>query len=251
MDAIALDPGGYVSINNRRRALAFAGVAAVYLAIILIFIGIRERAPQRLVREAPMTITLLPLDPPEKPAPARDLAIEKPRPQRPAPPAPPVAKALPRPAPPPPAPQRAMPAVPPPLPAPPPPAAAAGPIRAGEGDAVYDLDSGAGGGQPGSVPPRWLRKVTNDEFFPLVDEDLLQASLEVDYRMECTISLDTRVKCRVLREVPFYPGLRRAVLAAVPMLRMAPGKRDGRPIDQQKVEFLWRITVDRGDIRLR
>jgi hypothetical protein len=85
----------------------------------------------------------------------------------------------------------------------------------------------------------------------LVDPELMQLELEVEYRVQCTIALDARVACRVLREVPFYPGLRRAIQAAVPLLRIAPPKRDGRPIEGQRVEFNWRVTVSHGDLRLR
>ncbi len=220
-------------------------VILLHLAVLLLLILQRERAI-RLQADTPIVVQMLPLGKPsEAETPQDDLTTEKPRAQ-----APPVevARAV---APPDPAPRAPAP-VPAPAAAPPAaPLAGSGPIIAGEGDAVFDLDTGSGGGAPGFMPPRWVHKVTNDEFFPLVDEDLLQASLEVDYRMQCTIALDTRVKCRVLREVPFYPGLRRAVLAAVPLLRMAPGRRDGRPIDGQRIEFLWRITVDRGDVRLR
>ncbi|MBX9814788.1 MAG: hypothetical protein K2X76_08800, partial [Sphingomonas sp.] len=129
------------------------------------------------------------------------------------------------------------------------PAAPAGPLP-GAGEAVYDLDRG-GGAQPGYAPPRWLHKVTNDEFFPLVDPDLMQLDFEVDYHMQCSIALDARVSCRVLSEVPFYPGLRRAILAAVPLIRIAPPKRDGRAIDGQRIEFRWRVLVSHGGLRLR
>ena len=222
MDSIAFERAAYVPITNRRRAVA----------------------PPQPARDRPVVVTLLPLDKPPEPEAVRppERPTERARTQAPQPAALPTVDA------PPPLPSlRPLPAPASAVAAPP---APTGPIAAGEGDAIYDLDSG-GGGSPGTVPPRWLHKVTNDEFFPLVDPELMQGSLEVDYRMQCAIAVSTRVTCRVLKETPFYPGLRRAVLAAVPLLRMAPGKRDGRPIDGQRVEFLWRITVTRGDVIVR
>lgn len=249
MESVALQRSVYVPITNRRRVTTLALVAALYALAVIAILGVREAIVHPVARDAPLKVILFPLDTPPKPLPPR--AQEKPRArsQQPPAPAPAVARAV---SPPPvptlghlPAPS-AQPAPPKAITPPGPPT----PIIAGEGDAVYDLDAG-GGGTPGFVPPRWIRKVTNDEFFPLVDEELMRQSFEVDYRMQCVISLSTRVSCRVLREVPFYPGLRRAVLAAVPILRMAPGRRDGRPIDGQRVEFLWRITVERGDVTIR
>lgn len=245
MDPIAFERAAYVPITNRRRAVSIAMVAALYLAAIAFLLTVRQAVVvPPPVRDRPVVVTLLPLDKPPEPEALQppERPTERARAQTPQPvPLPSVNT-------PPPIPSKL------PLPAPAPavvaPPAPAGPITAGEGDAVYDLDSG-GGGSPGTVPPRWLHKVTNDEFFPLVDPELMQGSLEVDYRMQCAIALSTRVTCRVLKETPFYPGLRRAVLAAVPLLRMAPGKRDGRPIDGQRVEFLWRITVTHGDVILR
>lgn len=243
MDSVSFENGGYVPITNRRRAATMAGVALLYLAALLLLlrIGTEQLPPPPVARDRAVTVIQLPVDaPPEPEAPPKpDARVEQPQALAPAPQPEPL-----RPVPPLPT------AAPIPQPAKLPPATATGPITAGEGDAVYDLDAGGGGGA-GFVPPRWVHKVTNDEFFPLVDPELMQGSLEVDYRMQCTIALNTRVQCRVLKETPFYPGLRRAVLAAVPLLRMAPGKRDGRPIDGQRVEFLWRITVSRGDVTLR
>lgn len=242
MDASAAPRTAYVPITNRRRVASVVCVALLYLVVVLVLLRIGAPPPAPpLARERSVTVIQLPIDrPPDPVAPPKPEA----RAERPRALAPEAQPATVRPVPPLPA------AVPIPQPAPPPPVAATGPITAGEGDAVYDLDAGGGGGA-GFAPPRWVHKVTNDEFFPLVDEELLRASLEVDYRMQCTIALSTRVQCRVLKETPFYPGLRRAVLAAVPLLRMAPGKRDGRLIDGQRVEFLWRITVSRGDVVLR
>ncbi len=242
MESIAFERTAYVPITNRRRAVSVGIVAALYAVGLLVLLTVREREQSAPSRDTPVTVVLLPLDKLPEPKAERPLPLppERARTQAPQP-----AAVRPIEAPPPVPAARPLPAA-----AAPSPPAATGPITAGEGDAVYDLDTG-GGGSPGGTPPRWVHKVTNDEFFPLVDEELLQSSLEVDYRMQCTIALSTRVTCRVLKEVPFYPGLRRAVLAAVPMLRMAPGKRDGRPIDGQRVEFLWRITVARGDVSLR
>ncbi len=242
MDSMSIAHGGYVPITNRRRAVSIAIVGALYALALLVLLTIWEVTAPAPTADLPVVVTLLPLNKPPEPEAPRpaDNRTERSRAQAPQPAiAPPIAT------PPPAAPLQPLPAA-----AAPSPPAATGPIMAGEGDAVYDLDSG-GGGSPGAVPPRWVHKVTNDEFFPLVDPELMQASLEVDYRMQCTIALSTRVTCRVLKETPFYPGLRRAVLAAVPLLRMAPGKRAGRPIDGQRVEFLWRITVEQGDVRLR
>ncbi|MBA3879880.1 MAG: hypothetical protein C0500_09210 [Sphingobium sp.] len=245
MDASPAPRAAYVPITNRRRAVSIALVAALYIAALVILLTVRQAiSPPPPVRDRPIVVTLLPLDKPPEPEAPRplDRPTERARTQAPQPAVRPTVDA------PPPLPSpRPLPAPAPAVAAPP---AATGPIAAGEGDAVYDLDSG-GGGSPGTVPPRWLHKVTDDEFFPLVDPELMQGSLEVDYRMQCAIALSTRVTCRVLKETPFYPGLRRAVLAAVPLLRMAPGKRDGRPIDGQRVEFRWRITVTHGDVILR
>lgn len=246
--AMPAERSRYVPITNRRRAVAVGAVALLYAAALLLLLTRAPTPPAAPVRERSDTVTLLPLSPPEDPEPAapppgrapdiRPAPIPPPTQIRPviAPPA--VA-----------APSTLAPPAPPPAAASPPGAATAA-IVAGEGDAPYDLDTGAGGGA-GFVPPRWLHKVTNDEFFPLVDPELLQASLEVDYRMQCTIALSTRVQCRVLKETPFYPGLRRAVMAAVPLLRMAPARREGRLVDGQRVEFWWRISVTHGDVQLR
>lgn len=238
----------YVPITNRRRAVAIGAVALVYAAALLVLLTRAAPPPAAPLRERSDTITLLPLSPPDDPEPPAPPAARAPdAPAAPIPPPTPTQPAI--------APSAATapsalaPSAPPPAAAPPPGVATA-PIIAGEGVPPYDLDTGAGGGA-GFVPPRWLHKVTNDEFFPLVDPDLLQASLEVDYRMQCIIALSTRVQCRVLKETPFYPGLRRAVLAAVPLLRMAPARRDGRLIDGQRVEFWWRISVTHGDVQLR
>lgn len=244
MDASLAPRAAYRPITNRRRAVSIAIVAALYALAFLILLTYRRLAVPPPVRDTPVVVTLLPLDKPPEPEAPRplDRPTERARTQAPRPVPLPSVNA------PPPIPSlRPLPAPAPAVVAPP---AATGPITAGEGDAVYDLDSG-GGGAPGTIPPRWVHKVTNDEFFPLVDEELMRGSLEVDYRMQCTIALSMRLTCRVLKETPFYPGLRRAVLAAVPLLRMAPGKRDGRPIDGQRVEFLWRITVTRGDVIVR
>lgn len=247
MESVAYQRSVYVPITNRRRATTLALVVAIYALAVIAILGVREVIVHPVSRDTPIKVILFPLDAPPKPLPPREREKPRARPQR--SPAPAAARAVA----PPPVPSLGR--VPLPVAQPSPPKAIAPPgppvpIIAGEGDAVYDLDAGSGG-TPGFVPPRWIRKVTNDEFFPLVDEELMQQSFEVDYRMQCVIALSTRVTCRVLREVPFYPGLRRAVLAAVPILRMAPGKRDGRPIDGQRVEFLWRITVERGDVVIR
>ncbi|MBA4772379.1 MAG: hypothetical protein H2054_04625 [Sphingomonas sp.] len=241
----------YVPITNRRRAGAILAVALVYAAALLLLLSRAAPPPAEPFRQRSDTITLLPLSPPDDPEPPAPPAARAPdTPAAPIPPPPPTRPAIAPPA------ATAPSALAPSAPSAPPPAAASppgvatAPIIAGEGDAPYDLDTGAGGGA-GFVPPRWLHKVTNDEFFPLVDPELLQASLEVDYRMQCTIALSTRVQCRVLKEAPFYPGLRRAVMAAVPLLRMAPAKRDGRLVDGQRVEFWWRISVTHGDVQLR
>lgn len=250
MTTIAIETTRYRPITPRRRAISVALVLLVYaLVIALLIIGAREVAPQIVgADKRPISITMIPLD---KLAPPPKRATPKPPPPAAAPPQAPSAATT---TPPPPtqAPGRAP--SPPPAPAAPAPAAATpapnAPIFAGEGDPIYDLDTGTGGGGL-SAPPRWVHKPSNDEFFPLVDPDLMALDLEVDYRMQCTIGLDSRVKCRVLKETPFYPGLRRAILAAVPVIRMAPPRRDGRPVDQQRVEFWWRVTVSHGGIALR
>lgn len=250
MESLVFERSGYRPITNRRRAVAFALVAAVYAVAVLLLLTLQRGVVVDQARDSVRAITVLPIAPPNPVDPAPNPAPRPPANRRAVPP-PPVSSTPARA----PAAELAPPALAPPPAAPSAPAASpsaapTGPIAAGEGDAAYDLDAG-GGGSAGFIPPRWLRKVSDDEFFPLVDPELLQAALEVDYRMQCTIALSTRVQCRVLKETPFYPGLRRAVLAAVPLLRMAPGKRDGRLIDGQRVEFWWRIRVSHGEVQLR
>jgi len=210
-------------------------VLLLHLLVILALLFTRGPLASEEGERSPFVVKLFPL--PEAPAPDRE-AAQKPAEEPATAPNPsrqPQPQPLPQPVP------TSAPA--PPLPAAPPSAVATGPIVAGESDPVFDLDHGGGGGS--GTAPRWVRKVSNDEFFTLMDPVLLRAPLEVELQMLCTLSLDGRAKCQVLREVPFYPGLRRAVLQAVPMIRIAPGKRDGRAIDQQRVSFIWRVTIDR------
>ena len=239
----------YAPTTSRERGRALACVVAV-LALLLALLLVRWAPPaSQLLRERTTVVTLLPLDRPnEPPKPKPETRTERAAAAASAPPA--RASPPPTPAAPPPPPARAPAerAAPAPV-APAAPGAAAAPLP-GAGEAIYDLDRG-GGALPGYAPPRWLHKATDEEFFPLVDPELMQLELEVEYRVQCTIALDARVACRVLREVPFYPGLRRAIQAAVPLLRIAPPKRDGRPIEGQRVEFTWRVTVSHGDLRLR
>lgn len=213
-----------------RFALLIA-VILMHLMIVMALLYTRTIIASAGHAAAPIVVTLLPLDEPAEPpatapappTPARSDARAAPVSPAPAPPPRPSVDAAP-PATPPTAPSQA---------------------EAGADDGtVYDIDTGAGGG-PGLTPPHWVHKVTDEEFFPLVDEELLRGRLEVELRMACTVALDTRVACEVLREWPVYPGIRRAVRQAVPLLRMAPGKRNGRPIADQRVTFLWRINVDR------
>ncbi len=93
----------------------------------------------------------------------------------------------------------------------------------------------------GFAPARWVRKITDEEFFPLMPEDLWRVPMDVTFRLRCLVAADTRIDCRILSESPTIPGVRTAVLKGLPMLRMRPPMRDGRPLLDQPVEFEWRV----------
>ncbi|WP_294102527.1 hypothetical protein [Sphingomonas sp.] len=271
-----MDRSGYLAITHRRRAVTVALVGFLYIIVALILLGQRAIVPDRLDPVEPIVVTLLPvLPPPEPPVTERVKqrqvqrsanGAQSVRPTRVTVDAPPrLTVSSPASAP--------APATVAPTPLPPVPdvtavlsAPAVAVANPGGGDRVDNGASGTGegsrgvggnngggggGGAPNLESPHWLHKVSDDELLTLFNGRLPASNIEVDFRMRCTIALSTRMTCRVLKETPFYPGLRRAVLAAVPLLRMAPGKRDGRPIDGQRVEFLWRITVGRGDVTPR
>ncbi|MFA5988884.1 MAG: hypothetical protein WC803_04675 [Sphingomonas sp.] len=217
------------------RALVLAAVILLHLLLIAVLLLNHEAGQRAEANRTPFVVTLL-LDnkPPAPPQPAAST-------QAPARPSPPNdASFAPRPEPPTPRPPVSAPA-----PAAPAPTLAGQDLAAAQDDTVFNLDTGAGAGGPGFTPPHWVHKVTDEEFFPLLDEELLQGRLEVELQMQCVIALDAHMQCKVLKEWPVYPGIRRAVRQATPLLRMAPGKRFGRPIANQQVQFLWRIQIDR------
>ena len=84
-------------------------------------------------------------------------------------------------------------------------------------------------------------KITDEEFFPLLAEDLWRVPMDVRFRLRCNVAADTRIDCRILSESPTIPGVRTAVLRGLPILRMRPPMRDGRPVLDQPVEFEWRV----------
>lgn len=223
-----------------RRALTLLLVLALHLLVVLALLWQHEVITLGRDDRTPFVVTLLPDSRASKPRTVRSSPpAEAQQATRPAtPPSPnlpqkpplPITGTQPRP-------------VAPPLAAASPAVAAGSPVEAGE--EVFNIDTGAGAGGPGFSPPRWIHKVTDDEFFPLVDEELLRTKLEVELQMLCTVALDARLTCEVQREWPVFVGVRRAVRQAVPLLRMAPPKRDGHPIANQRVTFLWRITIDR------
>lgn len=243
---------GYAPIGARQRLAAGLCVALVVALLLALALWRWAPAVQQLAPERPITVTLLPLDRPQDPAkPRLDPRTERARAATVTPPAAPKPPPPSDPTPPPPAPGAAVrPPAPAAAAAPSPPAPAANAPLPGAGEAIYDLDRG-GGGAPGYSPPRLLHMITNEEFFPHVDPDLMAEEFQVLYRLQCTIALDARASCRVLSEVPFYPGLRRALLTTLPLLRIAPARRDGRPIDGQRVEFNIRVTVTHGGVVLR
>ncbi len=227
-----------------RRAAILTFVILLHLLLVLALLITHERPRFGTNDSAPFIVTLLPdskASRPRAPPPRPASPPAAPTPRASAPPLSPDAlpeRATPAPA------ARPQPRPSPPAPAAAPPASAPGsPVEAGE--EIFNIDTGQGAGGPGFLPPRWIHKVTDDEFFPLVDEQLLRTKLEVELQMLCTVALDARMTCEVLREWPVFAGLRRAVRQAVPLLRMAPPKRNGHPVANQRVSFLWRVTIDR------
>ena len=106
--------------------------------------------------------------------------------------------------------------------------------------------SGGGARSVGEVPARWVHKITDDEFFPLMDEDLWHVPMDVTFRLSCLVGADTRIDCHILSEKPTIPGVRRAVLRGLPFLRMRPPLRDGKPLVDVPVEFEWRVGIHAG-----
>ncbi len=251
----------YAPISNRQRALAALLIALVYSLVLLLLLMDRDNRVGRTVDRSRTIVELLPLPEPPRPRP-KEIGKKVPKPPAGAPKTVPVQVDTPAPA-----------AVVAPLDLPridltpirtAPPAAPAVLVglAASEGsntgvtgtsggiggdDAGFGEDAGGEGGR-GSALPHWIRKVSDDELFSLVAPDLLGTKIAAVFMMRCKIYSDTRVKCRVVKEAPSYPGLRRAVLAAVPLLRMAPGKRNGQPIDGQHVEFMWRVRSVPGRV---
>ncbi|OYY71847.1 MAG: hypothetical protein B7Y47_06190 [Sphingomonas sp. 28-63-12] len=213
-----------------RRASTLALVLALHLAIVLL-VTLAPVARRVVIENSPFLVKLLPID--REPAPALPVppARAGAQPATPAPAKPvevqPISPSL----------------APKPLPRPVDvrPVALPAPVPAnGSGDIVI------GGGRsalPGLQPPRWVRTLTDDEFFPLMDEDLWRVPMDVTFRLRCLVAADTRIDCRILSESPTIPGVRKAVLRGLPLLRMRPPMRDGRPLIDQPVEFEWRVGV--------
>lgn len=220
------------SAATLRRASTLAIVIALHLALLLVLT--LAPAITRVVEEGkPFIVRLLPLPPSEEPAlPA------------PSTPTPPVAEPLPTP------PAEATKPAPPvsvtprpsaiPAPTPPPAPAAPAVDQATSGDIV--MGNGRARAAPvGFAPARWVRKITDEEFFPLMQEDLWRVPMDVTFRLRCLVAADMRIDCRILSESPTIPGVRTAVLKGLPILRMRPPMRDGRPLLDQPVEFEWRV----------
>lgn len=234
MEVILRDPGGYAAITPRQRLFTILLVLALHFGLIALLM--LAPAVRRVVAEGtPFVVKLLPLpsnEEPALPAPsAPQPPVAKPQPTPPAEatkPAPPVS-VTPRPS-----------AIPVPTPPAAPPAPAT--MTAPNGDIV--MGSGRGRAAPvGFAPARWVRKITDEEFFPLMPEDLWRVPMDVTFRLRCNVAADTRIDCRILSESPTIPGVRTAVLKGLPLLRMRPPMRDGRPLVDQPVEFEWRVGV--------
>lgn len=233
---VALVVGRYGEDDGRgvqlRRASTLAIVIGLHVALLLLLT--LAPAVRRAVEEGkPFIVRLLPLPSSEEPAlpapsaPKQPVAEPQPSPPVEATkPAPPVS-VTPRPS--------AVP-VPTPLPAP----AAPAVVPAPNGDIV--MGSGRARAAPvGFAPARWVRKITDEEFFPLMQEDLWRVPMDVTFRLRCLVAADMRIDCRILSESPTIPGVRTAVLKGLPILRMRPPMRDGRPLLDQPVEFEWRV----------
>lgn len=209
-----------------RRASTLAIVIALHLAVLLLLTlapGVRRVAE----RATPFVVRLLPLDRTETPAPLAPAPPARPVPEPPAAvrkPAPPVT-VTPRPS------ARPVPA--------PPAVAITAPPSPATGDIV--MNGGGRAAPVGDAPARWVRKITDEEFFPLMPEDLWRVPMDVTFRLRCLVAADTRIDCRILSESPTIPGVRTAVLRALPVLRMRAPMRDGRPLVDQPVEFEWRV----------
>lgn len=234
MNAVATSPGwGDGRTGDAfRRASTLAVVIALHIALLLLL----TLAPpvRRLVREGtPFIVKLLPLpsaEEPSLPAPsAPQPPISQPMPK---PPAEPI-----KPAPPVSVTQR-----PSALPVPTPPTAPAAPAVVPPPSSDIVMGGGRGrAAQVGFSPARWVHKITDEEFFPLMQEDLWRVPMDVTFRLRCLVAADTRIDCRILSESPTIPGVRTAVLKGLPLLRMRPPMRDGRPLVDQPVEFEWRV----------
>lgn len=213
-----------------RRIVTLAIVIAMHLAVIGILLIAREVV--RKVREQDsFVVTLLPLTRPAEPPPGAD----QPAATVPPPPAastpPPIEPPRPR-----------APSVIPAKPVPPPPAAFPAPKVAVAPDITMGVSGSQGAARiAGYVKARWVRKITDEEFFPLLDEDLWLVPMDVTFRLRCLVAADTTIDCRILSESPTIPGVRKAVLRGLPVLRMRPPMRDGRPQVDEPVEFEWRV----------
>lgn len=230
MNAIAASPAwldGRIA-GALRRVSTLAIVIALHLAVLLLLT--LAPAVRRVAEQAsPFIVKLMPLPARDAPVPAEPSPTSKPAaptPQDRAEPTPPTSET--------PHPKA--------LPVPTPPTAPAAPavVPAPSGDIVM------GGGRTrsppvGFAPARWVRKITDEEFFPLMQEDLWRVPMDVTFRLRCLVGADTRIDCRILSESPTIPGVRTAVLKGLPLLRMRPPMRDGRPLTDQPVEFEWRV----------
>lgn len=216
-----------------RRSTTLLLVVALHLLVILALLASREVARTLREREA-IVVTLLPLD--ETPTPA-------PQPGEPKTPASPLTPAPIAPAEPKPEPVR-----PTDTPRPAPPVAVNPPAPASPA-ADITLSGGAKGGNArsvGDVPARWVHKITDDEFFPLMNEDLWHVPMDVTFRLRCLVAADTRIDCHILSESPTIPGVRTAILRGIPLLRMRPPLRNGQPLTDVPVDFEWRVGIHAG-----
>ena len=272
MTALASTRSVYVPITPRRRVVSIVMVALLYLVAAILLINLDGITPSRSIGDDPIIVTLLTQPAPPEPnasAPPKTepsiiagngpelakptlVAVDVPsRLMIPSPtsaPSPAMIAATPLPS----MPDLTL----------PPDEAPAAMSNPGGGDRI---DNGAGGtgeggtgaggnngrGGGGSRRPRWLHQVTNDELMPLLPPSLRTRTFSADFLMQCEVARTTQVVCRVARETPYHAGLRDAVLAAVPLIRIDPGSRGGVVADGQRVQFLWRITLRQGSLSLR
>lgn len=218
-----------------RRSSTLLLVLALHILAILALFASREAARTLRERE-PIVVTLLPLDETPTPASQPNDAKAPPTPRTP----PPIAPAEREPEP--------EPVRPTDLRRPAPPVTVNQPMPAAPAPDIT-LSGGARSGNArsvGDLPARWVHKITDDEFFPLMDEDLWHVPMDVTFRLRCLVAADTRIDCHILSESPTIPGVRTAVLRGLPLLRMRPPYRGGQPLTNEPVDFEWRVGIHAG-----